>query len=347
MNLKLSPKKPFIFDTQITTHALHLTGCDAAAIVNNAADFFDMQEYVYSFYGLDKICTIYDVYNIEAAALGQKIINFKNELPSVDVSAPFIKEKSDIYKIKNIDFKQNSRCHFVLDLIDIYKDKTGCNYKPRFCAPFSLAANIRGYGNLINDIYEDKKFIKELFKIINTELLAPWICMQRKSAGNTAAIASGADAWVSIPNVNPEIIEDVIIPSYEELKSLSGDIYFSLLGGARYLKYPEKYLELQKIMNPFLVKGTGFDIDALGPDLFRDFADKNKMDLLFGIEASFIAENNVENINKKISDYIKAGQSVKGSFTLYFNDVPADIDPEKLKTIFQHIRNTRDLNLYT
>src|SRR5680860_546692 len=108
MNLKKSLKMPFIFDTQITTHALHLTGCDAAAIVSNAAEFFAMQEYVCSFYGLDKICTVYDVYNIEAAALGQKIIHFKNELPSVDVNAPFIKEKSDIYKIKNIDFKNNS-----------------------------------------------------------------------------------------------------------------------------------------------------------------------------------------------------------------------------------------------
>ena len=344
MSLKNSLKKPFIFDTQITTHALHLTSSDAAAIINNAADFFDMQQYVCSFYALDKICTVYDVYNIEAAALGQKIIHFKNELPSVDVSEPFIKDKSDIYKIKNIDFKKNNRSRFVLDLIDIYKDRIGKNYKPRFCAPFSLAANIRGYGNLINDIYEDKRFTRELFKVINNELLAPWIFMQRERAGNAAAIASGADAWVSIPNVNPEILENVIIPSYEELKSLSGNIYLSLLGGARHLKYPEKYLEMQKIMNPFLVKGTGFDIDVLGTDFFRDFADKNNMDMLLGIEACFIAENNIESINKKISDYIKAGLSAKGFFTLYFNDIPADIDPEKLKTIFNHIRSTRDLN---
>jgi hypothetical protein len=344
MNLKLLPEKQFIFDTQITTHALHLTGRDASAVFNNAAEFFDMQDYVYSFYGLDKICTVYDVYNIEAAVLGQKIINFKNELPSVDLSEPFIKEKSDIYKIKNIDFKNNNRSRFVLDLIDIYKNKIGGNYKPRFCAPFSLAANIRGYGNLINDIYENKKFVKELFSVINNELLAPWIYMQRERAGNAAAIASGADAWGSIPNVNLEIIENVIIPSYEELKILSGDIYLSLLGGARLLKYPGKYLEVQKIMNPFLVKGTGFDIDALGTDFFRDFADKNKMDLSFGIEASFIAENNIKNINKKISDYIKAGLAVKGSFNLYFNDIPADIDPEKLKTIFNHIKSTCDFN---
>jgi hypothetical protein len=344
MNLKNSIKKQFIFDTQITTHALHLTGRDAAAIVSNAAEFFAMQEYVSSFYKLDKICTVYDVYNIEAAALGQKIINFKNELPSVDISTPFIKEKSDIYKIKNIDFKNNNRCRFVLELIDIYKDKTGGNYKPRFCAPFSLAANIRGYGNLINDIYEDKKFIKELFSIINNELLAPWISMQRVRVGNAALIASGADAWVSIPNVNLEIIENVIIPSYEELKSLSGNIYFSLLGGARYLKSPEKYLAMQKIINPFHVKGSGFDIDALGMDFFREFADKNKMDLVFGIEASFMAENDTENIKKKISEYIKAGLSGKGSFTLYFNDIPAAIDPEKLKAIFNQIRLIRDFN---
>jgi len=329
----------FLVDTQITTHAIYLTKSNAIEILNNAELFFEMQQYIYSFYKLDKICTIYDVYNIESDVLGQKIKYFKNDLPSVDVEKPFIKEKSDIYKIKNINFEGNSRARFVLELIDIYKEKVGKDFKPRFCAPFSLAANIRGFSNLIIDIYDDKKFVKELFRIINYEILAPWISKQRERIGNNNIIASGADAWVVIPNVNLAIIEDIIIPSYLELKSMVGNIYLSLLGGARFLKRPEEYLEIQKILNPFIVKGTDYDIEMLGLEFYKDFAVKNNMDLLFAIEANSILDNNIEVIMKKIRNYIKVGMSANKNFTLYFNDIPANISTDKLKNIFNEIRN--------
>jgi hypothetical protein len=340
MNLKSN--KSFIFDTQITTHAIHLTKSNAIEILNDAKLFFDMQQFVYSFYKLDKICTVYDVYNIESEVLGQKIKYFKNDLPTVDIKEPFIKNKSDISKIKNLNFEGSSRARFVLELIDIYKDNIGKDFKPRFCAPFSLAANIRGFANLISDIYDDKKFVKELFKIINYEILAPWITKQRKKAGSNDLIASGADAWVAIPNINLAIIEDIIIPSYEELKALVGNIYLSLLGGARFLKRPLDYLKIQKILNPFVVKGTDFDIEILGPEFYKDFAVKNNMDLLFGIEANFILENSVEVIMDRINNYINIGLITGKNLTLYLNDIPADISVDKLKNIFNEIRKIQN-----
>jgi hypothetical protein len=336
--------KSFLFDSQITTHAINLTKSNATDILSNAELFFDMQQYVQSFYQLDKLCTIYDVYNIEAAVLGQEIKYFNNDLPAVDISAPLIRQRSDIYNIKNINYENNNRSKFVLELIEIYKEKVGKDFKPRFCAPFSLAANIRGYNNLINDIYEDKKFVKEFFKIINNEVLAPWILKQRDRVGKLDIIASGADAWVAIPNVNLDIIENVIIPSYLELSSLVGNIYLSLLGGARFLKNPIKYLEIQKTLNPFLVKGTGYDIEVLGLEFFRNFAIKNDMDLLYGLEANFLLNNETDVIMRRIGNYLDIGLDIPGSFTLYFNDIPTDISTDKLKHIFKKIRDLRNTN---
>ena len=120
---------------------------------------------------------------------------------------------------------------------------------------------------------------------------------------------------------------------------MAGNIYLSLLGGARFLKRPEEYLEIQKILNPFLVKGTDFDIEMLGLEFYKDFAVKNNMDLLFGIEANSIMDNNIEVIMKKIRNYIKVGMSANKNFTLYFNDIPANISTDKLKNIFNEIRN--------
>ncbi len=338
--------KTFIFDSQITTHAVYLAGVNAKRMLNDAKLFLDTQKYVYLYYGLDKLCTVYDVYNIESEAIGQKIKYFENDMPAVDGSDHLIKEKSDIYKIKNIDFKSNNRCRFVLDLIGHYYQAMGPGYKPRFCAPFSLAVNIRGFNNLINDIYGDREFVKELFKIINYEVLAPWISTQREKIGNDQIIASGADAWVAIPNVNLEIINDIIIPSYLELKGLVSNVYLALLGGARYLKDPVKFLDIQKILNPFLVKGLDPDVESLGPDFFTRFAVDNDMDLLLGIDPNFILNSKLEDIYKRIEKYIRSGTAQKNKFTLYFNDIPADISPGKLKKIFLEVKNIRN-NLET
>ncbi|MCL4418432.1 MAG: hypothetical protein M1365_17395 [Actinobacteria bacterium] len=338
-------KKSFIFDTQITTHAIRLANVNAVEMLNDARLFLSTQKYVYSYYGLDKICTVYDVYNIESDALGQKVKYFDKDLPAVDGESPFIKEKSDLNKIKNIDFYKNKRCRFVLDLIGSYKEITGSYFKPRFCAPFSLAVNIRGYDNLINDIYNDKKFVKELFKVINHELLAPWISIQRKEIGDNSLIASGADAWVTVPIVNLMIFENVIIPSFLELKGLVGNIYLSIMGGARHLKDPNKFLDIQKILNPFLVKGFDPDVETLGPEIFRDYANQNNMDLLLGIDPNFIMNCSLEKIIKRIKNYIKAGLTNKKNFILYFNDIPASISHNKLKEIFNEVRKIRGSRL--
>ena len=334
------PINGFTFDSQITSHAIYLTKVNAVKIFNDAEIFLETQKYVHSYYGLDKVSTIYDVYNIEAEALGQNIKYFDNDLPAVDTNEPLIKDKSDIYKIKNIRF-DNARCRFVLDLIELYGEKIGKGYKPRICAPFSLAVNIRGYDNLINDIYSDRRFVKELFRMINHEVLAPWIDIQRERLGDEKAIVSGADAWVAIPNVNIEILNEIIIPSYLQLKGLVGNIYLSLLGGARYLKDPTRFLEVQRILNPFLVKGIDPDVESLGADFFVDYASENNMDLLLGIDSNFILNSSFDEIYKRIKKYIKAGLSQENKFTLYFNDIPADISPKKLKKIFSIVREIR------
>ncbi|MCJ7472286.1 MAG: uroporphyrinogen decarboxylase family protein [Actinobacteria bacterium] len=341
MQINTKKDRSFIFDAQITTHAINLAKVNAIDFLNNARLFLDTQKYVFDYYGLDRLCTIYDVYNIEAEALGQKMKYFKNDMPAVDTSRPFIENKSDIKKIRDIDFKKNSRCRFVLDLIGLYQQEIGEGFKPRFCAPFSLAVNIRGFNNLINDIYSDPKFVKELFSRINHSLIAPWIRLQREELADLERVASGADAWIAIPNVNLDILENIVIPAYLELQEMTGNIYLALLGGARYLEHPVKFLEIQKILNPFLVKGLDPDIEALGARFFMEFANDNNMDLLLGVDANFISNSPLEEIDKRIKEYIDIGMMAKKDFILYFNDIPGDIPPEKLKSIFKTVKRIR------
>jgi len=170
--------------------------------------------------------------------------------------------------------------------------------------------------------------------------LTPWIRMQRERTGSKNIICSGADAWVAVPNVNMDILNNIILPNYNDLKDLNANIYFSILGGARFLKDPIEFLKIQKELNPFLVKGFDPDVEVLGPDIFLEFANANNMDLLLGIDANILYKDTAE-IFERINTYISAGSKARKRFTLYFNDVPQDIDPKKFSGIIDHIKTIK------
>ena len=138
------------------------------------------------------------------------------------------------------------------------------------------------------------------------------------------------------------IFEDIIIPSFLELKGLVGNIYLSIMGGARYLEDPNKFLNIQKILNPFLVKGFDPDVETLGPEIFRNYANQNNMDLLLGIDPIILINTSLEKIKERIRNYTEVGVKTKKNFILYFNDIPAGISPAKLKKIFNEVKVIRN-----
>lgn len=126
-----------------------------------------------------------------------------------------------------------------------------------------------------------------------------------------------------------------------KIKSLvNGNIYFSILGGARFLKNPMEFLKIQKELNPFPVRGFDPDVEVLGPDIFLEFANANNMDLLLGIDQNLLYDE-LAKIFERINSYINSGLKTKKRFTLYFNDVPQDIKPEKFSKIIKYIKNIR------
>jgi len=110
-------------------------------------------------YGIDVPVLDYDVYNIEAEALGQEIIYQKDGMPDVDRTRPLIKEKADLDKISTPDFDKDGRFPIILEMNRLFCEMAGgLDGTPGFCAPFSLAANIRGIEQLLMDIYLDPVF---------------------------------------------------------------------------------------------------------------------------------------------------------------------------------------------
>ena len=114
------------------------------------------------------------------------------------------------------------------------------------------------------------------------------------------------------------------------------------LFSGRFLENPIEFLEVQKILNPFLVKGLDPDVESLGEEFFVGYAEENDLDLLLGIDSNFLLNAKVEEMYQRMRKYIYAGLDQKRRFTLLFNDIPADMSRKKLKKIFSMVREIRE-----
>jgi len=92
--------------------------------------------------GLDAGFVDYDVYNIEAEGLGQKIVYFEKEIPDVDRATPLITGPENLNKIRTPDFDSTGRFSTIVEMQSIYEKLTGLPPALQFCAPFST-----GYAN--------------------------------------------------------------------------------------------------------------------------------------------------------------------------------------------------------
>ncbi|MBA7678949.1 hypothetical protein ES703_87229 [subsurface metagenome] len=198
----------------------------------------------------------------------------------------------------------------------------------------------------------DKKSSNYLFDFLVYEVLIPWIEIQREILGKSKIIASGVDAWGTIPSINLDIMRDYIIPSCKKINNYLPDTYISGLGGECYLNNLEdvyEYLDLKRYINPYVIKAFEDDIDKYGINIYLDYAAKYNMDLLVGINADTILNKELSYIEEKIegfaNSYFKSNgiKEEKNKLILYLNDIPPSISIRKLKKIIGFIKNCNNL----
>lgn len=288
-------------------------------------------------YGIDVPAVDYDVYNIEAEALGQKITYSHDGTPAIDWSKPLIRDRSDLKKIKTPDFKSDGRFPEVIEMYALFRQLTGTEPVLYFCAPFTLAANIRGLERLIGDIYCDPGFARSLFERLMEDVLVPWIQYLKEQFPNMKGI-SGADAMASLPIVNPYILKEWIIPYVSRLRELNGsEVYVPNWVGERYLKQnPESVLDLKLTACPWIVIGQDPDVEELSPDLYKAYAEKRGVPLSLGIGASFLARSTPKEVIERVKHYIEVGGK-NGRFALFLCNVGATTPPENVKAVINAI----------
>ena len=290
-------------------------------------------------FGLDVAQVTHDVYNIEAEGLGQRLIFDDDCLPDVDRAQPLIREKSDLVKIKTPDFERVGRFRNVVEMYQVYKDLTGLEPGLGFCAPFSLAANLRGIEQLLDDIYTDPDFARALMDRLTDEVLAPYIFYLKSYFPNVTRF-SGADATASPPIVNRRILDEWCGRSILRLRELTGmDVYVANWVGERYFKDPSGMLDLKMKVASGSLLGQDPDVEVLGPDLYKKYAQRHDTPLILGIGAVFLSQATPNQVRERVRQYVQVGAR-GGRFALYLCNLSAATPPENIRAAVDEAHST-------
>jgi uroporphyrinogen-III decarboxylase len=262
---------------------------------------------VFRKYGIDVPSVDFDCYNIEAEAIGQKLIFHENIMPDIDRSHLVLASKKDLLKLRTPDFEKAGRCPMVVEIYQLVKKLTGLDVSLAFCAPFALAANLRGIEQLIIDTYKDPDFVDDLFNFIIDDLLAPWLSHLNTKFPDAPTMV-GADATASLPIINLKIFEKWVVSPTERLRDIIGPkVIVPNQTGESYLKNPQELMDLRRRSNPKFIEGQDPDVEKLGPAFYKNYSKKHDLPLLLGIGASFLNQASPEMIENRIKQYINIG----------------------------------------
>ena len=157
---------------QIGAHTISLASMQVKDFFRDPGLFVKTHLAVTDYYRLDAPSFYYDLYNIEAEALGQPLNWLPGMFPEIASGDMLLKNLADLKRLKAPDPRRAARMPFI---IEMYKRVLDLGITPqfRFCAPFSLACNIRGLSNLIMDLGTNPEGVHALFRFFDRRGAGP------------------------------------------------------------------------------------------------------------------------------------------------------------------------------
>jgi uroporphyrinogen-III decarboxylase len=296
---------------------------------------------VFQYYRLDQPGFYYDIYNIEAEALGQRMNWEANRMPDIDRQNPLIREPSDLDHLRPPDFRKSARMPFVLEVMRRCYD-LGLPVRIRFCSPFSLAVNVRGIETLLMDILTAPQFAHRLLTFLTDEVLIPWVQTQRETIGQAGLPGNGADAAASPPIVTVEILEEFVMPYAARMNEKIGNVTSMGYWGYSYLyKHPQKFrrmLELMAAVSPGQLMCLDPDVAATGPEPYVEFARERNMPLMLGLDTILLQEGPIPKIIERCRRYVLAGSKAP-RLIFFFNDVSVNTPIDHVHAAIAAVRH--------
>ncbi len=214
--------------------------------------------------------------------------------------------------------------------MEMTADKTGVIPPIQFCAPFSLAANLRGIEPLIFDILMDPDFAAELFTRLVDEVIAPWIRHLMELFPEATAIA-GADATASVPILSPTMIEQWVMPYLERLRDTThSDLNIPNWVGEAGLRKPLELMDLKLSATMHFIEGQDPDVEKLGPEYYVEYAARHDVPLILGVGAAFLALSTATEVFDRVKKYVQVGKQ-HDRFALYLCNLGATTPEDNVR----------------
>lgn len=315
---------------QSNDHSARLAGIPPQRFFTDAFTFARVQLLISEYYRLDAPITFWDVYNIEAEALGQKVDYDPEGIPDADRTRPLISEPSDLDRLAPPDPHKSGRMPWVLQVNRAFMEMTGKLDRAYFTAPFSLAVNIRGYENLVDDMFERPNFVHRLFKFLCDEVLSPFIEAMRSDIAIPDLLMDGRDAWASPPMITLDMMDEYVVAYTERLRRNLGKTVVTRgnWGDAKSLD-PERFFSQKLKCSPGTLSVLDPDLYEVGAQRVKACADKNNASVTAGVDATLLQEGPVDAIVERIKLYIDK-MARDGRCMIHLNQIPAETPPDHI-----------------
>ncbi|NQU60657.1 MAG: cobalamin B12-binding domain-containing protein [Rhodospirillales bacterium] len=284
---------------------------------------------------------VWDVYSVEAEALGGNMAWFDELYPALDNTEVIIANEKDLAKAKAPDPYKTGRMPWVLEVLQICRELTGYTHYIHYCSPINLAAQVMQFENLILAMEENPKFVHKLMDFLVEEVLAPYINAYFKTVPGSS-IANGKDAVGSLPFITEDILEEFSLPYLAKLRKLCGDrpgVRSDNWWGDTFAKDLDKYWDTKLTVTPQYLKIQDPDCFRIGTERAREFADSRECALSFGVGTLLLQVGSAEDITRRIHEYMEVGSRgpFGKKFFLYLCSFSAQTPPENVRTAIEAV----------
>lgn len=319
-----------IVGAQSHDHSAYLAGIPTDRFFTDATTFVHVQLLVTEYYQFDILSNFWDVYNIEAESLGQKIVYHPGGIPDVDRTRPLIGVPSDLDRLLPPDPYTSGRMPWVLQVNRKFLGIVGKLDRAYFTAPFSLAVNIRGYENLVTDIFERPKFVHRLLRFLCDDVLVPYIEAIRKHVDIPDLFMDGRDAWASPPLISLDMMDEYVIPYTQRLRNkLGSNLLTRGNWGDAKCRDTERFFSQKLSCSPGSLCVMDPDLFVVGPDRVKTYAAQHQVSVAAGVDAALLRDGPIETIVKRIRHYIdKICRDDR--CVIHLNQIAAETPPEHI-----------------
>jgi uroporphyrinogen decarboxylase len=229
--LEKSDRVPFV--PAIYEHKGALIGKSPSEICRNAEFLYQGLKKEVEVYDADMLVIGIDVYNVEAEALGCKVVYFEDTHDVPGIVQPIIRDRAGLAKLGVPDPSRDGRMPLYLDVAERIGRELGGDMIVRgaVTGPYSMAAELIGAEAFVMLTVDDPEFSREVLAF----------CAKVTAEFSKAFLARGVEPIIfdsrATPTLaSPRVVREQVLPIYRdyvlpELKAAGGRYLPLIIGG--------------------------------------------------------------------------------------------------------------------